>query len=408
MGNTIQLPRLAADGGEMSALLTIPPATLDDDLRWLYDVLGTASDAGVSEYLVRPSADEPRLLVPIDTPRIAAGAMRRAVGGDLRRDRAMALAARAAGRVGLAGAMPGDRMRLPRFDLVERLAVRLGEPELTAAVTIGPRRRNRKPVLQLIRPDGAVIGFAKVGWSPLTRDLVIDEATVLTAIDGKLPAWLHPPVVIATEYTAELAVVVTSALAPPAVARGPRRSPAEVVTALADTDAAPASAVADLPFLSPRPVAEGVEPLLESADIDRLLGRHGAERVTIGLWHGDFTPWNQAARGDTIALWDWEFAGWGRPVGFDLLHHRFERHRRSPGGSNTLALRVLETEATRVLDALRLDLSRNQVEAIFDCYLVELIAREQRLADQRWSGGSLAALGPVATDLLRRRLQRRP
>ena len=47
---------------------------------------------------------------------------------------------------------------------------------------LGAARANRKPVLQLLTPDGETVGFAKIGVSPLTSSLVWAERDALTLL----------------------------------------------------------------------------------------------------------------------------------------------------------------------------------------------------------------------------------
>lgn len=187
-----------------------------DDLDWLTEVLGAVPGAGLVPYLARVAGDEVRFLAPAGPAAATAAALHR-LGDDRSRARqAQAVLGRLAGRAGLLGRLPGAvRLALPPFALVDHLARALGEPELAVAVTLGPRRRNRKPVVQLIRPDGSVVGFAKVGWSPLTAELVDNEADVLRLVAGRLdPAVVVAPAVLLHDRWEGRSVAVLSPLQP--------------------------------------------------------------------------------------------------------------------------------------------------------------------------------------------------
>ena len=69
------------------------------------------------------------------------------------------------------------------MDLVGSVLPRiLGVPRVEVAVSIGRQLRpNLKPVLQIMTPEGDVLAYAKLGWNPLTRSLVENEAAVLRA-----------------------------------------------------------------------------------------------------------------------------------------------------------------------------------------------------------------------------------
>ena len=53
---------------------------------------------------------------------------------------------------------------------------------MVVSLRIGPPRANRKPVLELLSPGGEVLGFAKVGVTGLTRELVRAEAAALDVL----------------------------------------------------------------------------------------------------------------------------------------------------------------------------------------------------------------------------------
>ncbi|MEZ5411294.1 MAG: hypothetical protein R2761_24910 [Acidimicrobiales bacterium] len=394
------------DGGRRSGPVTA------DDLDWLGEVLGAVDGAEPVHYLARVAGDEVRFLAPARPAAATAAALHR-LGDDRSRARqAQAAVGRLAGRAGLLGRLPGAvRLALPPFALVDHLARALGEPDLAVAVTLGPRRRNRKPVVQLIRPDGSVVGFAKVGWSPLTAELVDNEADTLRLVAGRIdPAVVVAPTVLLHDRWDGRSVAVLSPLQPTGPAPGRPAPGGTGPTGLA----AVAAAIAACEPAAPRPV--GALPVLagwaadglgDTVDLDRLARRHQGVTLATGLWHGDLTPWNLTTRGATTWVWDWELAGPGRPVGLDLLHHRFEHHRRRPGTTAADALTAAIVDAPSVLAPLDRELTGRRLAALVDLHLCELIARERRLDGQRWAS-PLADLAPAATTLLARRLQTTP
>ncbi len=378
-----------------------------DELAWLFDLLGKSQRGATVDYLGRPDLNDLRILIPTSPSAAAATALRRPNDDRSWNQRIQAIGGQIISRLGLLNRAPGQCLALPQFELVEHLARCLGEAELVAAVTIGAQRRNRKPVLQLIRPNGRVVGFAKVGWSPLTHDLVRTEFETLQAINGQLPPNLVAPSVLTVEHWRDVTVAVTSPLRAPLMAAGRPPTEANMVRAIAA--AQPIGAETEAPtavVASSATVRDGLAVgLAETIDLDRLLDRHDGVELPVGLWHGDLTPWNMARRGATVLVWDWEFAGWGRPIGFDALHHHFEHHRRQIGGDNETALAAVTSASSQVLAPIELDLDEAQHRAIVDLYLCELMVRELRLADQRWSGGELATLGQALRALIEHRLR---
>ena len=60
--------------------------------------------------------------------------------------------------------------------LLEHLATVLGEPRVVFAGTEKGGSGFVTPVLQLFSPDGRSIGFAKIGWDPVTTAMIHAEA----------------------------------------------------------------------------------------------------------------------------------------------------------------------------------------------------------------------------------------
>jgi len=135
----------------------------------------------IAEYLVVPDARRPRLLVPSASRRVAAAAVRRYAEPQSRSARLKRDAVVAAVRTGASAVLLRDRVRVtgPFSSSIDGyLSEQLGR-ELSVSVHIGPARANRKPVLQLIGPEGDTFGFGKLGTGPLTRALVRAETAAI-------------------------------------------------------------------------------------------------------------------------------------------------------------------------------------------------------------------------------------
>jgi len=140
----------------------------------------------IAEYLVVPDARRPRLLVPSASRRVAAAAVRRYAEPQSRAGRLKRDAVVAAVRTGASAVLLRDRVRVtgPFSSSIDGyLSEQLGR-ELAVSVHIGPARANRKPVLQLIGPEGDTFGFGKLGTGPLTRGLVRAETAALETLAG--------------------------------------------------------------------------------------------------------------------------------------------------------------------------------------------------------------------------------
>ena len=154
-----------------------------------------------AEFLLVPNETRPVLLVPRRPRRATAAALRHykasAVGG--RRLAFRGLAAGGAARPGRRPAAP-DHGRAdgdgPEADVVSYLRKVL-DRDLVVSLRVGPPRANRKPVLELLSPGGEMLGFAKVGITSLTRELVRAEAAALDVLGAagltrlQVPRLLH-------------------------------------------------------------------------------------------------------------------------------------------------------------------------------------------------------------------------
>lgn len=279
---------------------------------------------------VFPSRRRPRLLVPTDVPQSAAmlrrlGTGRAPLSGAARgllersvRSRAFALTRWPVLRV--AATAPGA-------DSIETyLADRLGEP-VRAGVLLGTRRANQKPVLQLFGGGGRLLGYAKVGHTATTAELVRREASSLRTVAALGPRGFRVPEVLAHGRWAGLEVLAVSALPTVPGREVGRRLLAEAMREVATLGGTTGSTLAASSFWSR--LRHGADDLPDSHDahalracLELLEARHGGDLVELGGWHGDWGRWNMGLdhRG-VLQVWDWERYDAQVPVGFDALHH---------------------------------------------------------------------------------------
>jgi len=367
----------------------------NEDYQWLLGALGGPGAGTPHDVLGRPSADRPQLYLPLGTRDAGTAALRRYHDGRTRLERMKTRAGIWSARLGMLRFAPGDRTQIGPFAVVERIAQVLGEEDLEVAVTLGPRRRNRKPVLQLLRPNGSTIGFAKVGWSPFAASLVENEADWLDRLKGNVPSNIEIPRVLARINDGERLVVVTSPLQTSPRAGVSGRISASTITRLARSLGTIEVGFDELPYLD----------VLRSGrvgrliDVDRLVDVHADTTIELGTWHGDLTPWNTSTSGGVSKVWDWEFADIDRPVGFDLLHNAFELVRRQVSKNEEAALVAVRDRAHVLLAS-----SGQPTKAVIDLYLCELIMLEARLRGEGWHPTDLGPLERHAVDMLNRRL----
>lgn len=377
------------------------PSTDASDEEWTRSVLRGTGDGPHRPFLCRPTLEQAELLVPLRPRRAASGAMRRYHDDRSWMQRSVVLLGQLLGRTGALDHAPGERRHLPPFRLVEELAAVLGETELIPAVGLGPPRRNRKPVVQLLRPDGTTAGFAKVGWSPFTTELITNEALRLRQVAGRMPRGTSAPAVLVDQPFGDLHVVVTAPVHTPALSRRHAPLTFDTLHRLAELGNHRSVPVTELPMLVQLHLA-GLDAVV---DLERLFAPHADVPIELGLWHGDLTPWNTATSHGVTGIWDWEFADDDRPVGFDALHIAFELVRRSTVGAEASAIETIVARAPVILEPL--NTNRCAIAAITDLYLCELLSRERRLAGEGWEPTHVGPLEQHLIDALDRRATER-
>jgi len=197
---------------------------------------------------------------------------------------------------------------------------------------VGPRRANRKPVLQLSTHQAKTIGFAKAGIDDLTRVLVGKEAGALQALSRHHFTVLNHPVVLGRTWVRDTQLLAISSidsdgaslrdtLGRAGAAR--RHLLHQAMTELATAQGVNQQAIGSSAWL------ERLERRIQSVP-DRVRQRRLSEAVTplrtltrrlpFGSWHGDWQPANFAIHDSSVAVWDWERYEQDVPLGFDSQH----------------------------------------------------------------------------------------
>jgi len=340
----------------------------------------TRTGAPSRDFLLLRNAATPRLLIPTGSRRAAAAAVRGYGEQSTRRDRATTRLLSAALRTGAAQYLVRDRVAVTggTAGLPGHLAGLLGS-EVLISLHLGPPRANRKPVLQLLAPDGRQLGFAKVGLDELTRRLVATEAAALRRLAS---AGLHGLVIPRAVHSGQwndLELLIQSPL--PIQGRRTRLEGGALdaaMSAVADVGQVGPIRVVDSDFWSAlcarvARLPDGPAAARLAAIVADLYGVASEDALRMGSWHGDWTPWNMAALPAGLAVWDWERFATGVPIGFDPLHFALQSElvvsRRDPAD----AVVSLVDGAPARLRCLDVDHRAATVTAL--CYLTEIATR---------------------------------
>jgi hypothetical protein len=340
----------------------------------------------VEAYLALPRAANPRLLVPLGSPQAAATALARnhdATSKKARLARAalgvgmtLGLTQRLADRVDVfldPALSPAERSQ---HILTEHLRDIFGRGDLEMAVILGVPRLNRKPVLQVLASDGAVVGYVKAAWNDLTAGLVRNEARVLADLAKAKPASFVPPAFVAAGPWGDLELIAASAL-PNAARPDPAQvfdPPMAVIAEIAGLWGRSTAPLADSPYwagVRQRLAARDSSDVLQRA-VDWIERRHGHEEIAFGAWHGDFTPWNMARLDGETYVWDWERSATA-PAGLDLFHFLFQGVCRFDHRAPAAAVEICSERTPALLSAL--DVPPATEPALWLLYRLELLLR---------------------------------
>jgi hypothetical protein len=347
---------------------------------------------GVSNFGLVPGLRRPPLLVPAEQ-HVAAAAVHHFSG---QRSRAARITTKMFSLVlasGFGDAVLRGRVQvdaLPAAETIETyLAAVLGQ-DIMVSMYLGPPRANRKPVLQVLTPDGNPVAFAKVGINALTCRLVRAERDALARLDKADLADISLPRVLHHDQWHGLEVLVLSAV--PAWTRRQQLPPARLAAAM--------NAVARVDGLHSEPLHGSVylrrlRDRLASADkgpeqaalmwaLDTLGTRSGRTALTFGAWHGDWAPWNMASTRRGLLVWDWERFTPGVPLGFDALHYRLQADL-GPGHRDPLtAAAAASKSAAQLLAPFGIGTEQAWLTGVL--YLAELATRY--LVDRQASAGA--------------------
>jgi hypothetical protein len=267
---------------------------------------------------------------------------------------------------------PGDHE-----SLLSVLSDTLGDG-LTVAIRLGAWQDLRSLVMRVFGPTGATVGFVKLGLDSRGGSSVRAEERGLSAAAELQLDRVVPPEVLRSGSWHGHELLVTSPLVARAAGGPDRGMPLDAMRELAHARRPRLAELTSSAWWAGvvRRVAEVSEPgargRLEDA-LRRLDASAQGLRLPLGLWHGDWAPWNMTWDGPQVLLWDWEHLADDVPIGFDHVHYVAQQLRVSEGTRPATEQRWLQ-EAAR-LSAGPLALDPAQRSALVVAYLVEVNLR---------------------------------
>ncbi|GAB2875301.1 phosphotransferase [Nocardioides pacificus] len=288
---------------------------------------------GAERYVAVPHVDDPRFLLPLDTPAVARARLLRRYN-HLRTDtrRILRLGLAAGVRVGLPPQRAGRNLlhaEPPTHGrtLLETVAEALGVDE--ALVLSTGIRPGSRVTLNVTDSTGEARAFVKVVADADDRAALLREHAFLADFAARaVPGLLVPRPLFLLEWGASLVLGVDPL--PDDVRRVSPRHAArthpwlEAMTAARPRNTLPLDEspwLADLARDAERLPAEWAAVRTE---VEAATERWAANALPHGVRHGDWSPWNMAWTGAaTLALWDWEFGHRMAPLGLDRWNWRY-------------------------------------------------------------------------------------
>jgi hypothetical protein len=293
-------------------------------------------------------------------------------------------------RAGAGGLLSEPRQIVAPTDaavLLDRLATVLDEPRVVFAATEKGGSGFVTPVLQLFSPDGRPIGFAKIGWDPVTTAMIRTEGEALALARGASLRSVSVPDVRWCGEWEGLALLVTA----PMPARARRLRPSELPPIAPLRDVAELDGpltrrrVVDAPYWDDATATAAIATDAGRPDLARVLdtvaAEHGARELAFGRWHGDWVEWNLATAAHHLYAWDWAYSAPDVPFGFDLLQFFHLRHRVLREEAPDVALAHAAADAAPGLREL--GVPDDEVRAVTALHRIEVLLREERALQAR-------------------------
>lgn len=297
--------------------------------------------------------------------------------------------------------LAADRLGVWARDPSAAAAARLPLAVLGEALGAGPlfaaagvrSGANRKATLHLLDASGTPVGYAKVGWSPVTDAFVRTEAATLREVGGHRGGRTQAPALLAEVDHHGHPVIVTEPL--PLDVRGARSTAVVPPTSQEVFALTPVHRWGPLAGTTQMQVLGGRLRALPQDDVTRdvrgpaldlheRVRKHGADLPVTTRWHGDFAPWNRARDGSgRLWVWDWESSEPDAVAGLDPLHWAFSERRPASGRNQVVDLAGCLHDARPHLRAA--GVPRSSEGAVAAAYALTVLERALDLAVR--SGG---------------------
>lgn len=332
----------------------------------------------VEEWLVLQSRREPRWLLPARCTECGRALLRHDEGQ--RNPRALKVLS-LLHQAGVLRWAPIRRVRVRGNDQTS-LEAALGEiigERVAVCARLGRRRLRRSLVLQLLNDEGRAVAFAKLAATTEAAEALHVETANLERVAQILPDTLvsSPKVLYSGSWQGH-DLLIMSPLRPHGATRQDGDLLIDVMLKTARAVPRPDEQVAAAAYTRRQAISiEALPPGPDVAVLKRahefLVTTYGRVTLEVGLWHGDWVPWNMATTDEGLQLWDWEHFTECVPVGWDLVHYLSQRLRIRSGVKRRLEGRWLAESYWSL--SRHMGLGRQEISALIISYLIEINIR---------------------------------
>jgi hypothetical protein len=202
-----------------------------------------------------------------------------------------------------------------------------GEGEAVFALSLGTPNRFRKLTIQVMRPDGEILGYIKLPLTEAATERVRHEADILNhlspypALRPYIPKVLHAGVW-------RNGYILFQSRGPshpgPIQFNGLHEDFLQKLKGLPQVQK-PGEALVKEVAARWQKAESSLDPTwraLGQAALRKAEHEFGGVMIPCGVAHGDFAPWNTRVGGGHLWVFDWESASWETPASWDTFHFR--------------------------------------------------------------------------------------
>lgn len=217
-----------------------------------------------------------------------------------------------------------SREPLPLEALVRKVT---GECQPVFSLLVGTEVRFRKLTVQVMRPDGKILGYIKLPLTDAAAERVRHEAETLNHLWSFAALRSHIPRVL---YSGEWGngYILFQSGGPPHP--GPVQFNRQCEDFLKflwgiQTTEKPGHVLWEEVAARWRKAEAGLSSrwrALGQAALEKAKRELDGVMVSCGVGHGDFAPWNTRAGDGRLYVFDWESASWEAPTSWDIFHFK--------------------------------------------------------------------------------------